>query len=1066
VKNIQRKVYTILTTLALAIVAAFGAWWFDPAHIPNDFHGAASIVNLLLFLLVSYVVWHPIAMNILSWAIASHMKDSPRKHPARGTKVAFITTFVPSSESIDLLRKTLPAMVAVKYPHDTWLLDEGDDPAAKKLCAEYGVKHFSRYGKASYNTDEGLFARKTKGGNHNAWYDAHGHEYDIVAQLDTDFIPKPSFLTKTLGYFRDPKVAFVGTPQIYGNTGTFIARGAAQQTYNFYGPILRGLYGMDTTLLIGANHIIRVKALQDVGHYSAHITEDLLTGMKLHANGWKSVYVHEPLAIGEGPTTWAAYFNQQMRWAYGCIDILFRHAPHLLKQMNWRQRFYYFFLQQHYFSGLAMALSSVGLALYFFFGIRMANMSLAPLLGFYTSVLVASGAVNLWLQRFYIRPKQERGFHFAGKIMSIASWPIFFLALIAAIRKKRLVYAVTPKGTEPTKAEVALEAPNLFLIHLLIGTLSAVELLSSLFTHRQAGIMIFWAASTATLLLSLPFTLELLAMVVRLQRKSTAIVRRVLELEQPAQQRLPLPPTDEEKYSYFGARRCWAFVWLLLSAMGILYGFTMVMIKSSATYPVLALLAIMVPPNVVNFWLRVRKPRTGKDDHVARVASWAKRKRRFPSIDVFLPSCGEDLDVLRNTFYHVSRLDWRGEVNAYVLDDADLPEVKALAEEFNFNYIVRANRGELKKAGNLINAFEHTSGDFIVVYDADFVPRPDFLYETIPYMDDPRIGVVQTSQYFDVNREIGWMERYAGVLQEVFFRWIQPARDTFEAAICAGTNVVYRRKAVDAAGGFARAPIGEDVHSGVKIWTANYRTRYVQLNLAKGLAPDTFNALANQQYRWCRSSMLLMVDKHFQRAPFSIKQRMAFWAAFLYYMSSAALLFTSPLPTDVMLWFYPKHVHPANYLPMLPAIGTTFIVFPTLVRGWLPTIYRQCMINSFCHLLAVSHALRGHLDAWVPTGAAKKKAGVPLKVKRIMLSWIITTQAIFWTGVVHDLPKYGLHLYWPTVVLGSVQLFMLAPLPFVGYDMKATLRRWVRPAFKQFAKTRLVMTERLVESQG
>ena len=79
---------------------------------------------------------------------------------------------------------------------------------------------------------------------------------------------------------------------------------------------------------------------------------------------------------------------------------------------------------------------------------------------------------------------------------------------------------------------------------------------------------------------------------------------------------------------------------------------------------------------------------------------------------------------------------------------------------------------------------------------------------------------MQTAQYFDVDERVNEFARYAGALQELFFRWIQPARDTYEAAICAGTNVVYRRAAVEAAGGFAKVPLGEDVHSGVKLWVA------------------------------------------------------------------------------------------------------------------------------------------------------------------------------------------------------------------------------------------------------
>src|SRR4029077_4145238 len=170
-----------------------------------------------------------------------------------------------------------------------------------------------------------------------------------------------------------------------------------------------------------------------------------------------------------------------------------------------------------------------------------------------------------------------------------------------------------------------------------------------------------------------------------------------------------------------------------------------------------------------------------------------------------------------------------------------------------------------------------------------------------------------------------YIQRYAGALQEIFFHFIQPARDRYKAAICAGTNLVYRRAGVVAAGGFARVPIGEDVHSGVKLAWAGYETRYLPLCLAMGVAPRDFPSLANQQVRWCRSSMLLMIEKHFQDAQFTWQQRAAFWAAFLYYMSSAALLLTGPFPTLTMVWFYPGRVCPTNYLRFLAGAGARLV---------------------------------------------------------------------------------------------------------------------------------------------
>jgi cellulose synthase (UDP-forming) len=489
---------------------------------------------------------------------------------------------------------------------------------------------------------------------------------------------------------------------------------------------------------------------------------------------------------------------------------------------------------------------------------------------------------------------------------------------------------------------------------------------------------------------------------------------------------LPQPPTRAEKYGYFGKRRPLVFAWLLLGALGILYGFTRVATKSWLTSPALLLLIVMVPPALVNFWLRIGKPRLTLPAHQAIARAYRPGRE---TVDVFLPSCGEALEMLDNTFSCVREMRWQGTLTVYVLDDSAREDVRDLAARYGFRYVVRPNRGELKKAGNLINAFEISGGDFIVVLDADFAVRPDFLYETMPYLADPKVGIVQTAQFFDThNRSFSYIQRYSGVLQEIFFRFIQPSRDRYKAAICAGTNLVYRRSAVVAAGGFARVPIGEDVHSGVKLWWAGYETRYVPLCLAKGVAPSDFASLANQQTRWCRSSMLLMVEKHFREAPFNRKQRVAFWAAFLYYMSSAALLLTGPFPTLIMMWLYPQQVRPHNYLVMLPALAATVFAFPMLTSGWRPTIYRVCIINSCCHLYAIWYAIRGRVAEWVPTGTSHGKDQVPRTVSRILRTWIVVEQTLLWSILEWRLHEYGWRPYWATLALSSYQLFMLAPL--------------------------------------
>ena len=198
----QKRLHVFFVACASLIILAFGLFWFQPSHLSNNFDGRAHLFDVVLFLVVSYIIWLPIIMKVLLWSVASHIRPKiPYNAPEPNKKVAFVTTFVPASESTSLLHRILPAMTAVKYPHDTWLLDEGGSDEVRQICEQYGAKYFSRAGIDEYNQQDGKYARKTKGGNHNSWYETAGNNYDYVAQMDTDFVPHKDFLLRTLGFF-------------------------------------------------------------------------------------------------------------------------------------------------------------------------------------------------------------------------------------------------------------------------------------------------------------------------------------------------------------------------------------------------------------------------------------------------------------------------------------------------------------------------------------------------------------------------------------------------------------------------------------------------------------------------------------------------------------------------------------------------------------------------------------------------------------------------------------------------------------------------------------------------
>ena len=201
---------------------------------------------------------------------------------------------------------------------------------------------------------------------------------------------------------------------------------------------------------------------------------------------------------------------------------------------------------------------------------------------------------------------------------------------------------------------------------------------------------------------------------------------------------LPTPPTLAEKYLYFGKPRRWVFAWLLVAAAGILYGYVHVAEHAWVVAPVMwLLLMVMVPPVVINFWLRTGRPRLTLAEHEATVASYQETARRSTSSCL---AAGSPWPLLENTLRHVYGVEWSGTKTVYVLDDSARRQVRDLAARYNFRYIVRPNPGEMKKAGNLLHALAITDGDFIAVIDADFAVREEFLYETMPYFADPKSG--------------------------------------------------------------------------------------------------------------------------------------------------------------------------------------------------------------------------------------------------------------------------------------------------------------------------------------
>ncbi|MDP9091821.1 MAG: acyltransferase family protein [Actinomycetota bacterium] len=444
------------------------------------------------------------------------------------------------------------------------------------------------------------------------------------------------------------------------------------------------------------------------------------------------------------------------------------------------------------------------------------------------------------------------------------------------------------------------------------------------------------------------------------------------------------------------------------------------------------------------------RKRIDRIDHEFRVEQYAPKVH--PTVDVFLPTAGESLDLLANTYLYVAQLKWPAAVRVLVLDDGGRKEVRELADRYGFDYSARTNRGEMKKAGNLRHGLGMTHSEFILILDADFVPRADLLRELVPYTEDPQVAIVQSPQFFDTSRSMSWLQRCAGATQELFYRMIQPSRDAVGAAICVGTCAIYRRSALETAGGFAQIGHSEDVHTGVNLVKAGFHLRYVPIIVSRGICPDTALGFMNQQYRWCTGSMSLLRDPSFHAAShINFRQRLCFWAGFLYYISTALNAFVAAVPALVMLYLVPQWVHPMNSVWLLGALVLWFGVLPGVMRGrWRIDVLRVQTLYAFAHAIAILHICTGRTQAWVATGAVKTRT-TPLAVTigRTMKGYLFGTQVLLWYGLVRGTLRYGLHNYWAMVALGMISAFVHVPLLLLstrapghtGTKRRLTLRR-------------------------
>lgn len=343
----------------------------------------------------------------------------------------------------------------------------------------------------------------------------------------------------------------------------------------------------------------------------------------------------------------------------------------------------------------------------------------------------------------------------------------------------------------------------------------------------------------------------------------------------------------------------------------------------------------------------------------------------FAPVDVFVTVAGEPIDIIERTVTGALNMDYP-DVRVHILNDGfvarkdNWQEVEQLARRLGVNCITRRESGGAK-AGNINNALRQTGNPFVAIFDADHVPASNFLTKTMAYMADPKMGFVQTPQFYK-NYSEGFVNRCAWEQQELFFGPICKGKNRLNSVTMCGTNMVIRREGLEQAGGMNESSIAEDFITGVFMHAHGWKSVYVPEVLAEGLSPEDFLSYYKQQFRWARGALDVIFRFNVLRIPgLTLAQRLQYLSSASFFLSGTIVFVNIMIP---LAFFYTGAV-PVSISGMLLALillPYLFMTFYTLQRS---TNYRFtfnslafAMAGFNIHLQALWAAMTGHKSSF------------------------------------------------------------------------------------------------------
>ena len=282
-----------------------------------------------------------------------------------------------------------------------------------------------------------------------------------------------------------------------------------------------------------------------------------------------------------------------------------------------------------------------------------------------------------------------------------------------------------------------------------------------------------------------------------------------------------------------------------------------------------------------------------------------QKERKFDEsmgepVDIFITVAGEPVEIVEETVRAAKTIDYPN-FSIYILNDGfvagkdNWKDIEKMAARNGIGCITRREPGGAK-AGNINHGLRQTKAPFIVIFDADHVPKPNFLKRTMGFFTYDKMGFIQTPQFYK-NQTENVVTQTAWDQQSLFFGPIMKGKNRTNSVFMCGTNMVLRRTMLEEVGGMCEFNIAEDFLTSLFVHEKGWHSHYVPEVLAEGLAPEDFLSYYKQQFRWTRGSLevIFKYNPLFRRG-LSWPQKMQYLASASYYLSGVVVLIDALIP--------------------------------------------------------------------------------------------------------------------------------------------------------------------------